>query len=100
MTIYRRRLASSFAALEHTLNQRINTLKTGNISQVEPNDENLSDDENSDETMDAEEANQLEIIALKAEEVSDLDFLLRQIKKLPIDTKAQVLRQKVQQLRQ
>jgi SNF2 family DNA or RNA helicase len=100
MTIYRRRLSSSFAALEHTLNQRINTLKTGNTSQVESNEENLSDDENLDETMDTEEANQLEIVALKAEEVSDLEFLLRQVKKLPIDTKAQVLRQKVQKLRQ
>ncbi len=72
MTIYRRRLASSFAALEHTLNQRINTLETGNTSLVESNEENLSDDDNSDEAMDDEEANQLEIIALKAEEVHTL----------------------------
>ncbi|MBD2438837.1 helicase-related protein [Nostoc sp. FACHB-110] len=100
MTIYRRRLASSFAALEHTLNQRIDTIKIGNDSQLEPNEENLSDDENADEAMDTEEASQLEIKALKAEEVRDLEFLLVQVKQLPPDTKAQIIRQKIQQLRQ
>lgn len=100
MTIYRRRLASSFAALGHTLSQRVSTLKSRNFSQLELNEENISDDETSDETMDTEEANQLEREALQAEEVRDLEFLLREVQKLPIDSKAQILRQKLQEIRQ
>ncbi|MBE9020689.1 DEAD/DEAH box helicase, partial [Chroococcidiopsidales cyanobacterium LEGE 13417] len=100
MTIYRRRLASSFAALEHTLSQRVNTLKTRNFSQLELSEENISDDENSDEIMDSEEANELEIKALQAEEVRELEFLLHQVKQLPTDSKAQVLRRKLRQLKQ
>ncbi|PSB45019.1 helicase [Cyanosarcina cf. burmensis CCALA 770] len=100
MTIYRRRLASSFAALEHTLSQRVHTLKTRNFSQLELNEENISDDENSDEIMDGEEANELEIKALQAEEVRELEFLLHQVKQLPTDSKAQVLSRKLQQIKQ
>lgn len=100
MTIYRRRLASSFAALEHTLSQRVNSLQSRNFSQLELNEENISDDEASDETMDVEEANELEREALQAEEVRELETLLKQVQKLPADTKAQVLRQELQKLRQ
>lgn len=98
MTIYRRRLASSFAALKKTLNQRFITLKNRN-SQLELNEENISDDETSDETMDVEQANKLETEALQAEEVRELEFLLKQVKKLPVDTKAQVLRQQLQRIK-
>jgi SNF2 family DNA or RNA helicase len=100
MTIYRRRLASSFAALEHTLSQRVNNLKNRNFTQLELNEENISDDEASDETMDAEEANELEREALQAEEVRELEFLLKQVQQLPTDTKAQIFRQELQKLRQ
>ncbi len=99
MTIYRRRLASSFAALEHTLSQRVNILKSRNFIQLELNEENISDDETSDETMDSEEANELETEALQAEEVRELEFLLEQVQQLPADTKAQILRQQLQQLK-
>ncbi len=100
MTIYRRRLASSFAALEHTLSQRSNILKNHNFSQLELNEENVSDDEISDETMDVDEANELEREALQKEELQALEFLLQQVKKIPIDSKAQILHQKLQHLRQ
>ncbi len=99
MTIYRRRLASSFAALERTLNQRVNILQTRNFTQLELNEENISDDEASDETMDSEQANELEREALQAEEVRELEFLLQQVQKLPTDTKTQILNQQLQQLK-
>ena len=100
MTIYRRRLASSFAALEHTLSQRVNSLQSRNSSQLELNEENISDDEASDDTMDVEEANELERAALQAEEVRELEILLKQVKQLPADTKAQVFRQELQKITQ
>jgi SNF2 family DNA or RNA helicase len=100
MTIYRRRLASSFAALERTLSQRVTNLKNRNFSQLELNEEDISDDETADETMDTEEANELEQEALQAEEVQELEFLLKQVQKLPTDSKAQKLRQKLQEIRQ
>ncbi|ARV59175.1 helicase [Nostocales cyanobacterium HT-58-2] len=99
MTIYRRRLASSFAALEHTLSQRVNTLKNRNFSQLELNEEDISDDELSDEPMDVEEASQLEREALQTEELRELEFLLQQVKQLPTDSKAQILSHKLRQLR-
>lgn len=100
MTIYRRCLASSFAALEHTLSQRVNSLQSRNFSQLELNEENISDDEASDETMDVEEANELEREALQAEEVHEVENLLKEVKKLPADTKAQIVRQEIHKLRQ
>jgi hypothetical protein len=100
MTIYRRRLASSFAALEHTLSQRVNLLRHRNFSQLELNEENISDDELSDETMDVEESSQLEREALQTEELRELEFLLHQVKQLPTDSKAQTLSHKLRQLKQ
>jgi superfamily II DNA/RNA helicase len=100
MTIYRRRLASSFAALEHTLTQRVNILKSRKFSQLELNEEDISDDELSDETMDIEEGSQLEQEALKTEELRELEFLLQRVQQLPTDSKAQTLSQKLQQLKQ
>ncbi|BDA72468.1 putative helicase [Calothrix sp. PCC 7716] len=99
MTIYRRRLASSFAALERTLNQRVNILKSRNFTQLELNEENISDDEADDETMDSEQANELEKEALQAEEVRELEYLLKQVQQLPTDTKTQILHQQLQQLK-
>ena len=100
MTIYRRRLASSFSALKSTLSQRVTTLKSRQFSQLELNEEDISDDETTDETMDTEEANQLEIEALKAEEVRELEFLLKQVERLPTDSKAQKLWEKLGEIRQ
>ncbi|NJL81357.1 MAG: hypothetical protein HC917_25975, partial [Richelia sp. SM2_1_7] len=45
--------------------------------------------------MDVEQANKLETEALQAEEVRELEFLLKQVQKLPVDTKAQILRQQL-----
>jgi SNF2 family DNA or RNA helicase len=93
MTIYRRRLASSFAALRHTL--------TGRLAAVERNprtaresrnlDDDVSDDETAEEVMDVDDAARLEQQSLAAEEASDVENLLRDVKALPVDTKAKHL---------
>jgi SNF2 family DNA or RNA helicase len=98
MTIYRRRLASSFAALVRTIEQRLDKLNNKHSSQLELNLEDLDDDEVSEEPIDEDEAQQLEQEALKNEECYDLESLLQQIKQLPTDTKAQELRRYIQQL--
>jgi SNF2 family DNA or RNA helicase len=98
MTIYRRRLASSFAALAHTMQQRLDKLDEKRPSQLELNLEDLDDDEVSEEPIDEDEAQQLEQEALKNEERYDLESLLKQIKQLPTDTKAKELRQYIQRL--
>ncbi len=85
MTIYRRRLASSFAALERTLAARLEAVKT---TAVEANDDDLPDDELGDEALDQDEAAQLEKESLRVEETSEIGRLLAAIQKLPTDTKA------------
>jgi len=97
MTIYRRRLASSFAALENTLKKRVEAIKQkkSKIPILDLDEvalrEDISDDETVNEVMEAEDANQLEQEALKLEEVTDLEMLLQRVKQLPIDTKAKNL---------
>jgi len=98
MTIYRRRLASSFAALARTIEKRLEKLDDTKPSQLELSLDDLDDDAILEEPIDEDEAQQLEQEALKNEERYDLESLLQQIKQLPTDTKAQELRQYVQQL--
>lgn len=101
MTVYRRRLASSFRALGKTLEGRLEPLATKSIS-THLNlaaAENASDDESRDEVMDADEATQLEQVALKLEESDDIQNLLKQVRILAPDTKARVLRDTLRQLR-
>jgi hypothetical protein len=98
MTIYRRRVASSFAALAHTLQKRVASLDQPSTS-LNSADEDLSDDELADETMDSDEATELERAALKEEERADLEYLLEQAKELPADTKAEVLLNELEQLK-
>jgi superfamily II DNA or RNA helicase len=88
MTIYRRRLASSFAALQHTLNGRLASMTGGAIA---ASDEDVSQDENREEVMDSDEAEELSRDALVAEEQQSIKGLLRQIAKVGANTKARVL---------
>ncbi len=99
MTIYRRRLASSFAALERTLSQHLDAMDS-TAPDLGLNEENVSDDELADEAMDAEEVNELEREALMAEERTDIEYLLESIRKLPTDTKATILFDKIAELRE
>ena len=79
MTIYRRRLASSFFALQKTLVNRLN--------RVAPGEEDLSLDELHD-TADLEEAAKLADHALAFEETVEIKALLKRIAQLPTDSKA------------
>ena len=84
MTIYRRRLASSFHALAQTLEGRIEKVAREEALRFE----DLPDNEAVDDVLDSDDTEQLEQQALAAEERGDIEALLRQIRALPTDTKA------------
>ena len=88
MTIYRRRLASSFRALRATLERRAAAIRgeaaPGDESWIE---EDLPDDDLEPEAADAEEAARLAKRALDREEVSAIEGLLARIRSLPRDAK-------------
>ena len=105
MTIYRRRLASSFAALRQTLENRVKTVGQQFSLPMPPEspdrlEEDVFDDELATEAMDADEAARLEGEALAQEEKTDIKGLLLMAKKLPTDTKANVLKEVLRDLRQ
>ena len=83
MTIYRRRLASSFAALSATLAKR----REDAVESTVALEEDAPDDEALDEVPDIDELRALESQALAAEERGEIDGLLRQIAALPPDSK-------------
>jgi hypothetical protein len=100
MTVYRRRLASSFRALRITLESRLEPLKaTPALAAALAAADDASDDESRDEIMDADEAASLENQALKREEQRDIEALLRRVAELPVDTKARRLWAVLQSLR-
>ena len=88
MTVYRKRVASSFAALALTLGRRLASLKTPGSS---ISDDDVPEDDFADEVLDADEAGRLDQLALVAEERGSIEELLDQVKELPTDTKAEVL---------
>jgi SNF2 family DNA or RNA helicase len=98
MTIYRRRLASSFAALGRTLADRLAAVE-GKRRDEQTSLDDVSDDEAGDEAMDVDDATQLEQEALEAEEASDIQALLRAVRALPTDTKARELLGSIRALR-
>lgn len=94
MTIYRRRLASSFRALAKTLQGRLDALKDPRLAfplDAVAAEDDLSDDELVAEVMDTEEAGELARTALKDEEKTSIGDLLSQVKHLPVDSKAHAL---------
>lgn len=90
MTIYRRRLASSFAALRNTLVDRLEKLTRSESGDDQNNESNedISQDETADEVMSVEDARDYEREALKVEERERILELLRGIAKLGTDSKA------------
>ena len=90
MTIYRRRLASSFHALKQTLNKR---LAEGKLTLTE---EDVSQDEQADEVMDVEEAAKFAEQGLVAEERASITGLLKRIAKLGVDSKVRRVKEEVQ----
>ena len=111
MTIYRRRLASSFQALRTTLERHLGAVAAAGDSPVGTAafdapatlfaslDEDVSDDETSDEARDADEVAALEQKALASEEAADIQKLLDGIRRLPPDGKVQELKDVIQELR-
>lgn len=85
MTIYRRRLASSFHALRRTLIKR--------LDRVEPfaDDEDASQDEIRDDVMIGDDADELARQALDAEESDEIKGLLKSIELAGTESKAKRL---------
>lgn len=87
MTVYRRRLASSFEALKKTLNGRLT--RTGGISE-----EDVSLDETTDEVMSGDEVANLS--SQVVEERDRINDLLRRIAQLGTDSKARRLKSELE----
>ena len=88
MTIYRRRLASSFRALQNTLRKHLDAIVSGTQAHLTGLDEDAPDDDaGGDEVLDAEEVESLEREALAAEEKADIEALLARVAQLPPDSK-------------
>ena len=99
MTIYRKRLASSFYALTKTLEKRLAAIKKGDGSIAGATDEDLPDDDLAEELLDTDEITEMEREALNFEERSSIEDLLLRVSSLPPDTKAQELRTVIDELR-
>ncbi len=101
MTIYRRRVASSFAALRETLEDRLAAMETGSLTSTERTDEDAENEpiEVGAEQPGREEVEAMERQALAGEEKNDIRDLLDRIRRLPPDTKADVLQKELQRLR-
>ena len=100
MTIYRRRLASSFSALRKTLQRHLDAIAAGGMAQWMGLDEDVPDDETMDEILDVDEVEELEREALAAEEEADIESLLARIGQLPPDSKLGSLKSILAELRQ
>lgn len=98
MTIYRRRLASSFAALAATLATRLSAVRKPGASQ-ETDGEDVDEDDPEDESPDLDEAAERQREALQAEEAGELDRLLIAVRRLPPDTKVGAMLAHVMRLR-
>ena len=105
MTIYRRRLASSFRALRATFEHRLEAMTNPVPPPADPDearldlDEDAPDDETADELPDVEEIAALERRALAAEERTEIEGLLDRIRALPPDSKLAALVETLADLR-
>ena len=100
MTIYRRRLASSFSALHKTLQNHLDAIAAGGFATRTGLDEDATDDETTDEILDADEVGELERAALAAAETADIQGLLFRIGQLPPDSKLESLKSALHELHQ
>ena len=101
MTVYRRRLASSFRALRRTLEKRLAAM-THKGNQISLNaDEDALDEVSSDgDLLDVDDVEALDKEGLVAEEKENIRVLLQHIGQLPPDTKLNHLEQTLVQLRE
>ncbi len=93
MTIYRRRLASSFQALRETLEKRIKGLRHPSEMPLLGLAEGEEDEDG--EEPDEDEAADLAREALVMEERSEIEDLVKAIRRLPADSKCARLRQEL-----
>ena len=100
MTIYRRRLASSFYALRCTLESHMASIADpSKVSALLAAGLTEDVDEDEVDAPEEDEAKRLAKQALALEERSEIENLLRMIRKLPPDTKADKLRAEIASLR-
>jgi superfamily II DNA or RNA helicase len=101
MTIYRRRLSSSFYALRHTLEDRLAAMKSGYspMQQESGDDAETAMFDAEDEVLAPDEVAEFKQAALAQEEKDDIAGLLEKIRRLPPDTKAERLRGELENLR-
>jgi len=89
MTIYRRRLASSFHALRQTLEKRKGGVGEFITAADEARiDENVADQVEAGEEIDIETVSEDERRALAFEEIATIETIIDEVKHLPTDTKA------------
>ena len=100
MTIYRRRLASSFNALRNTLENHLDAIVAGHLVQLTGMDEDAPDDEVADEVPDAGELGVLEREVLATQEKADIEDILVRIGQLPPDSKLETLETAIADLRE
>ncbi len=99
MTIYRRRLASSFYALRQTLEKRKEGVGVFFTAADEARlDENVADLTETGEEFDTEAVVQDEQRALAFEEIATINSIIERIKRLPVDSKAARLLRVLQDL--
>ena len=98
MTIYRKRLASSFAALASTLGKHLSEVKEGQTFANADTSEDVADWADSGDAMDDDEVRLREQEALRSQEAEAIEFLLQRIGKLPTDQKAVVLLEQLKSL--
>ena len=99
MTVYRRRIASSFQALRRTFERRLAGLEGRRAALLEDAEEDAPDDELSD-IDNAEEVERLSRAALVADERSQIAALLDRARALPPDSKLAALKAVLAELRQ
>ncbi len=100
MTIYRRRLASSFDALEATLQNRLDDIQHKKKIVQKFLEEDFSQDELQEDATEPEDVERLENQALQAEEEERIQGLLYSKRHLPkTDSKAQGLKDVLTKLR-
>lgn len=99
MTIYRRRLASSFYALGRTLEGHLKAIANHGAASAQADLEEVLDEGGEGDEPEVDEATQLEQAALALEEQSDIERLLGMIRRLPPDTKSERLRETIASLR-
>ncbi|MEQ1897462.1 MAG: helicase-related protein [Vicinamibacterales bacterium] len=96
MTVYRKRVASSFAALRETLSSRLEGLEyPGRLGVA---DDDVPDDDEADESIDVDEAAELAMQAAEGEAKAGIHELLEMVRRLPVDTKASHLATVLQRL--